>query len=113
LPALDQTRVGYSTGRSARRSAPGAGNDYDRFDVWVDPLAGASGTPNLSASGTAVLSSFDTIGIRTANIDVSDTFWIDEIRYATTFTAATVPEPSTALLVASGLLVLAARRRRR
>lgn len=95
------------------KSTPGAGNDYDRFDVWVDPTAGASGTPDLTASGSGGLSGFGTIGIRAANIDVGDTFWIDEIRYASTFEAATVPEPATGFLVGAGLVGLAAVRRSR
>jgi len=89
------------------KSTSGSGAAYDRFDIWVDPTAGASGTPDLTASGTGSISGFDTIGIRTANIDASDTFWIDELRYSTSFASAIVPEPSTAVLLAGGLAVLA------
>jgi len=95
------------------RSAPGAGNVYDRFDVWVDPTAGASGAPDLTAAGAGGVSSFGTIGIRTANIDAVDTFWIDEIRYAATFEAAVVPEPSIALLMGAGLAALSTKGRSR
>ncbi len=95
------------------KSAPGAGNDYDRLDLWVDPTDGASGTPDLTASGAGAISSFDTIGIRSVNIDGPDTFWIDEIRYTTSFadsTAATVPEPALAWLVSAALLGVSLRR---
>jgi len=43
----------------------------------VNPTAGASGTPDLTESGAGTISSFDTIGIRTANVDGLDTFWIE------------------------------------
>ena len=92
------------------KTNPGASNDYDLFDIWVNPTAGTAGAPDLTASGAGAISGFDTIGIRAANIDVGDTFWIDEIRYATDFTTATVPEPSTGLLLACGLIALAAPR---
>jgi hypothetical protein len=92
------------------KTTPGAGNDYDRFDIWVNPTAGTAGAPDLTATGVGSISGFDTIGIRTANIDAGDTFWVDELRYATDFTTATVPEPSTGLLLASGLIALGRRR---
>ena len=95
------------------KSTPGSGNDYDRFDVWVNPTAGASGTPDLTASGTGAISSFDTVGLRTANIDGLDSFWIDEIRYSTNFVSATVPEPSTAVFLGVGLVALSCGRPRR
>jgi hypothetical protein len=85
------------------KSAPGVGSAYDEFDVWVNPTAGASGTPDLTATGSGGISSFGTIGVRTANIDALDEFWIDELKYATTFATA-VPEPTTATLLAFGLL---------
>lgn len=94
------------------KTTPGAANNYDRFDIWVDPTSGASGTPDLTASGPGNISSFGTIGVRTANIDLLDSFWIDELRYASTYGSATAPEPSTALLVGCGLVILAARRQR-
>lgn len=94
------------------KSTPGAGNDFDRFDVWVNPTAGASGTPDLTATGSGTLSSFGTIGLRTANIDAGDAFWIDEIRYTSSYASATTPEPSTGVLLSVGLAALAACRRR-
>jgi hypothetical protein len=93
------------------KSSPGAANDYDRFDLWVNPTAGDSGSPDATSSGGGNTSSFGTIGLRGVNIDGGDSFWIDEIRYASTFESATAPEPSSSLLVMSGLIAMALRRR--
>jgi len=94
------------------KSTSGAGSAFDRLDLWVNPAAGASGTPDATATGAGAIAGFDTIGVRTANVDAGDTFWLDELRYATSFADAVaggsaVPEPSRAALLATGLLGLA------
>jgi hypothetical protein len=92
------------------KSTPGVTNDFDLFDIWVNPTNGASGTPDLTATGTGTISSFNTVGLRTANIDGLDTFWVDELRYSTDFVSATIPEPSSAVLFGLGMVGLAWRR---
>lgn len=97
------------------RSVPGIGNDYDRFEIWVNPMAGASGTPDLVATGSGTVASFSMIGGRTFGLDAADVFWIDDLSYSTGATgfATAIPEPETALLLGIGLAGLGVAGRRR
>lgn len=100
----------YLVGRLAK-SSPGAANFFDVFDLWVDPAA-VDPTPDATSAFTGSLASFSVLGMRSANLDASDDFLFDAIRYATTWQEVVpVPEPSTGVLFALGLAVLAARGR--
>ncbi len=67
------------------KSNPGAGNPYDRFDLWVNPSYSEAGTPQQTSSGGAVLSSFNTLGIRVGNFESGDIAQIDEFKLGTTW----------------------------
>lgn len=97
------------------RSVPGTGNDYDRFEIWVNPTADASGTPDLVATGAGTVASFSMIGGRTFGLDAGDVFWIDNLSYSTGTTgfATAIPEAETALLLGVGLIGLGVAGRRR
>lgn len=100
----------YVVGRLAK-SSPGAANLYDVFDLWVDPAA-VDPTPDATSAFTGSLASFSVLGMRSANMDATDDFLFDAIRYATTWQEIVpVPEPSTGVLFALGLALLAARGR--
>ncbi len=100
----------YVVGRLAK-SSPGAANPYDIFDLWVNPAA-VDPTPDATSAFTGSLASFGMLGMRSANLDANDDFLFDAVRYATTWQEVVpVPEPSTGVLFALGLALLAARRR--
>lgn len=100
----------YVVGRLSK-SAPGALNPYDRFDLWVDPAA-VDPTPDAASAYVGTLASIGVLGMRSANLDSDDDLYFDSLRYGTTWNdVVPVPEPEPALLLALGLAALAARGR--
>lgn len=83
---------------------------YNRYSLWVDPtqaeMSGLTGADAIS-NGSTGLSSFSTVGFRTANLDAGDVFVVDNL------TVSEVPEPGTFALAGLALAGLAASRRRR
>lgn len=79
---------------------------YDRFDMWLNPTAyemeSLTGA-HASADEKSKISSFDTIGIRTANLN----------NVALHVNAAEVPEPSSVALLGLAMAGLAFTRRKR
>ncbi len=83
---------------------------YNRFDAWLNPtsdeLMSLTGW-NASATGTTKITSVDTLGVRTANIDNKSTLRIDNLQ------VSEVPEPGTLSLVGLALAGVAFGRRKR
>lgn len=67
------------------KSVPGAGSNYDRFSLWVNPAFGDSGNPGVTSVGAGDVSSFLNLGIGTANLEPEESIFIDEVRIGATW----------------------------
>lgn len=84
---------------------------YNRYSLWIDPtesemfsFTGADAVFN----GSSGISSFNTIGFRTANLDAGDAVLVDNV------TISELPEPGSVALAMVALMgVFASTRRRR
>lgn len=89
----------------------GGSSTYNRYSLWVDPSAAEqAGFMGADAvfNGSSGLTSFSSIGFRSANLDSGDAILVDNI------SLNTVPEPASAVLAGLALLGagFASRRRR-
>jgi hypothetical protein len=90
------------------------GNNYDRFDVWLDPIFGDLGSPGATFSGNAGIAQITQIGFRTSGLDVGDVVLLDDLQLSTTWSEALrIPEPTPLALMGVGLWVGLGRVRRR
>lgn len=83
---------------------------YNKFSVWVNPTGGEMESftgADAVATGLSSLSSFNTIGFRTANLSDNLTVRVDNL------SVSAVPEPASVLLAGMGLLAAGAASRRR
>ena len=95
----------------------GGSSVYNRFSLWVDQgdvtAYGSLGAADAVFTGASSVSSFATIGFRTANLDggtSADSLLVDNLRIAV------VPAPGTLALAGAALLLMGAglgRQRRR
>ena len=96
----------------AKFSKDGSTN-YNRTDLYINPTSTTEpGTTDATAvfggTGIDTLSLFN---IRHFTPEAGDTLFIDELRFATTFADALVPEPGSLALLGLGALTLLRRRR--
>ena len=97
-----------------------SGANFDMVELWVNPTSGSLGLADAvvdsNVTGTSV-GSLTRIGMRSVNLSGGDTLILDEFRVgsdaASVLGLATIPEPSTAVLLAGGLVLAAAGLRRR
>lgn len=82
---------------------------YNRYSLWVDPteaeMTSFTGADAIS-NGSTGLSSFSTVGFRSANLDAGDVITIDNL------SISAIPEPGTFALAGLALFGLAAVRRK-
>ncbi len=88
------------------------GNIYDRYSLWVNPDAGASGTPDAVYNVPSLYSDVTNMGIRSVNLSDGVAVSIDGLRYAPTFEDAISSLSPTAIPFnvnpAYGILIVAA-----
>lgn len=108
LPVNMQQNVSYHLFGHLYKT--GAGTSYNKFDAWIDPTAMEMSTltgADASASGFSGVSSFNTIGLRTANLDHNVVVRIDDLK------VSVVPEPGSIALFGLALSAMAGLRRKR
>jgi hypothetical protein len=125
-------RVGSSSsGQTTNAVATNANEDYfivakfskdgsstfNRADLFINPtsLTEPTTADATAISGVTGLTSLSLFSVRHFQPEAGDTLFIDELRFATTFEDAVnvVPEPASLASGLVGLVLLAARRRRR
>lgn len=103
-------------------ASDGTGANFDMVELWVNPTSGSLGLADAVVDNNvtgASVGSLTRIGLRTANLSAAggDLLILDEFRVgsdaASVLGLATIPEPSTAVLLAGGLVLAAAGLRRR
>lgn len=95
------------------KSTPGSGNNYNRFDLWVNPAFGDMLTPLATSSGPGSIASFGVLGLRSVNIDAGEVILFDSLRAGTSWSdvvPSAAPEPGSFAICGLALLVLGFRK---
>jgi hypothetical protein len=93
------------------------GNDkYNLIDVFIDQAT--EGTPDVSRGATdatlQTLTQISYVHFRIYDIEVGDAIYVDNLKIGTTYADVnSIPEPSAIVMLAAGVLCLAAFRRRK
>jgi len=84
--------------------------NYDHAELFIDQAT--EGEPDAEITGNGATATLSAFNVRTHAFDAgADAVYVDELRIATTYAAA-IPEPSSFILAALGLLGMRGRRRR-
>jgi hypothetical protein len=78
---------------------------FDRYSLWVNPDFADLGTPDVVANEAGSLTQFNTVGVRTANLGITDILYVDELRLGTLWgdvvaspEPVVIPEPATIII---------------
>lgn len=89
---------------------------YNQLEFWLNPPSLSEPTPIGVSTGTIAFEDFDSLGIRSVNLDSDDIVQFDNIRIGTEWSdvviADAIPEPHSLLLLAISSLSLLFRRAR-
>jgi len=114
--APDQATIGSTTTLWAHLYKSSNAN-YDRFDLWVNPVGTWTDVLATTAEATSTLdsglSSISGFGFRTANLSGADRYTVQALVISNSVPVSAVPEPGTVGLALAGLGLLGALTRRR
>jgi len=112
---VDQLGIGATYYLVAKVSKTNGSLTYSQVDFWVNPGSNEEATPQATSTGTISFDEFQTLGIRTVNLDPDDTIYFDNFTVATEWNDVVppVPEPQGAISLALAVITLCLSRKRK